>query len=56
MGTNLCVRVVIPEGFNGQRLQSLPCRAPEVWMNKGVYHALDIWSLGITVRRLTPYQ
>ncbi|ELR03244.1 hypothetical protein GMDG_01227 [Pseudogymnoascus destructans 20631-21] len=40
---------VNPEGFNGQRLQSLPCRAPEVWMNQGVHHASDIWSLGVTL-------
>ncbi|OBT86805.1 hypothetical protein VE02_03913 [Pseudogymnoascus sp. 03VT05] len=41
--------MVIPEGFNRQRLQSLPCRAPEVWMNQGVHHASVIWSLGVAL-------
>ncbi|OBT99172.1 hypothetical protein VE01_02621 [Pseudogymnoascus verrucosus] len=41
--------MVTPEGFNSQRLQSLPCRAPEVWKNQGVSHASDIWSLGVTL-------
>ena len=49
------MHLVIPEGFNKQRLQSLPCRAPEVWMNQGAYHDSDIWSLGITVRFSTLY-
>jgi serine/threonine protein kinase len=42
-------KIVIKEGFNRQRLQSLPCRAPEVWQGKGCFHSSDVWSVGVTV-------
>ena len=29
------------------RLQSLECRAPEVWRGLGVWHSSDVWSFGI---------
>ncbi len=40
---------VIKEGYNKQRLQCLPCRAPEVWQGLGCFHASDVWSVGVTV-------
>lgn len=40
---------MIKEGFNNQRLQSLPCRTPEVWQGIGCFHSSDVWSVGVTV-------
>ncbi|KAF1963553.1 kinase-like protein [Byssothecium circinans] len=46
---------LVTDGFAKQRLQSLPCRAPEVWQGLGCRHSSDIWSLGVTlVHRLSP--
>lgn len=39
----------IKDGSAIQRLQSLPCRAPEVWQGLPCRHASDIWSFGVTV-------
>jgi serine/threonine protein kinase len=41
--------VVIKEGYSSQRLQCLPCRAPEVWQGIGCFHSSDVWSVGVTV-------
>jgi len=43
--------VVLQEGFNKIRIQSLPTRAPEVWRGLGCWHSSDVWSLGVTVSR-----
>jgi len=45
--------IVISEGST-QRVQSLPCRAPEVWRGLGCQHCSDVWSLGVTVSCLIP--
>jgi serine/threonine protein kinase len=37
------------EGYNKIRIQSLECRAPEVWQGLGCFHASDIWSVGVTL-------
>lgn len=37
------------DGSMAQRVQSLPCRAPEVWQGHPCCHASDIWSLGVTL-------
>lgn len=42
---------MIREGFNKYRIQSLECRAPEVWRGLGCWPSSDIWSLGVTVCR-----
>lgn len=45
---------LISEGST-QRVQSLPCRAPEVWRGLGCQHCSDVWSLGVTLaHRLFP--
>ena len=41
------------EGFNKYRIQSIECRAPEVWRGLGCWPSSDIWSLGVTVCRHT---
>lgn len=41
--------VVLLEGYNKIRVQSLPARAPEVWRGLGCWHSSDVWSLGVTV-------
>lgn len=41
--------VVLDEGFDEWRLQSLQTRAPEVWKGLGCLYASDVWSLGVTV-------
>lgn len=41
--------MLIREGYDRKRLQSLPSRAPEVWQGLGVCHASDIWSLGVAL-------
>ncbi|KAL8900180.1 MAG: hypothetical protein Q9207_005816 [Kuettlingeria erythrocarpa] len=38
---------MLTEGFDAQ-IQSLECRAPEVWRGLGVWHSSDVWSLGVT--------
>lgn len=40
---------MITDGSTKQRLQSLPCRAPEVWQGLGCRHSSDVWSFGVTV-------
>ncbi len=37
------------EGFDRYRIQSIECRAPEVWRGLGCWPSSDIWSLGVTV-------
>jgi serine/threonine protein kinase len=54
-GLDSSLYLVLREGVKQKRLQSLPCRAPEVWMGLGVHHASDVWSLGITVRSNMSY-
>ena len=44
--------LVMREGYDEERIQSLPYRAPEVWRGLGCWHSSDIWSLGVTVRIL----
>ncbi|RAK99855.1 kinase-like protein [Aspergillus ibericus CBS 121593] len=39
--------MVLRDGFNEQRLQSLPSRAPEVWQGHGCFHSSDVWSVGV---------
>ncbi|KAF2848285.1 NAD(P)-binding protein [Plenodomus tracheiphilus IPT5] len=39
----------IKDSSTTQRIQSLPCRAPEVWQGLPCRHASDIWSLGVTL-------
>ncbi|KAF2126202.1 kinase-like protein [Dothidotthia symphoricarpi CBS 119687] len=39
----------IKDGSSTQRLQSLPCRAPEVWQGLACRHSSDVWSLGATL-------
>ncbi len=39
---------VLTEGLDAQ-IQSLECRAPEVWRGLGVWPSSDVWSLGVTV-------
>ncbi|KAJ8126888.1 hypothetical protein O1611_g6754 [Lasiodiplodia mahajangana] len=41
--------MLVPEGPRPRRLQSLPCRAPEVWRGLGVFHSSDVWSVGVTL-------
>ncbi|ELQ32385.1 hypothetical protein M0657_009907 [Pyricularia oryzae] len=41
--------VMMDEGYTKHRLQSLPCRAPEVWKGQGVSHASEVWSVGVTL-------
>ncbi|KAI0403889.1 kinase-like domain-containing protein [Xylaria palmicola] len=41
--------MLVPEGPRKRRLQSLPCRAPEVWRGQGVFYSSDIWSVGVTL-------
>lgn len=36
-------------GFNNYRIQSINCRAPELWRGLGCWPSSDIWSLGVTV-------
>ena len=43
------ILLVVMEGYDEVRAQSLPCRAPEVWRGLGCFHASDVWSLGVTV-------
>lgn len=45
----ILIWIVINEGYNKQRVQSLPCRAPEVWQGISCFHASDVWSGGVTV-------
>ncbi|KAF2253495.1 kinase-like protein [Trematosphaeria pertusa] len=42
---------LITDGSTKQRLQSLPCRAPEVWQGLGCRHSSDVWSFGVTLAR-----
>ncbi|KAF2278162.1 kinase-like protein [Westerdykella ornata] len=45
---------LVSEGST-QCVQSLPCRAPEVWQGLGCQHRSDVWSLGVTlVHSLSP--
>lgn len=37
------------DGYDVMRLQSLECRAPEVWRGLGVWHSSDVWSFGVTL-------
>lgn len=46
---------VMDEGYTKHRLQSLPCRAPEVWKGQGVSHASEVWSVGVTVSYESSY-
>ncbi|KAF1848207.1 kinase-like protein [Cucurbitaria berberidis CBS 394.84] len=39
----------IKDGSATQRLQSLPCRAPEVWRGLPCQHSSDVWSFGATL-------
>ncbi|PWY87908.1 kinase-like protein [Aspergillus sclerotioniger CBS 115572] len=39
--------MVMQDGFDEQRLQSLPSRAPEVWQGHGCFHSSDVWSVGV---------
>ncbi len=40
---------VMHSGFRKYRLQSIECRAPEVWRGLGCWPSSDVWSLGVTV-------
>jgi hypothetical protein len=42
--------IAIKDGSSTERLQCLPCRAPEVWQGYSCRHASDVWSLAVTVR------
>ncbi len=46
------LRQAFAEGVakNNPNIQTLETRAPEVWKGLGVWHASDIWSLGVSVR------
>lgn len=44
--------VVLQEGYDKIRVQSLSTRAPEVWRGLGCWHSSDVWSLGVTVSRI----
>ncbi|KAF2753564.1 kinase-like protein [Pseudovirgaria hyperparasitica] len=39
----------IRAGVAQQRLQSLPCRAPEIWRGHPCQHSSDVWSVGATL-------
>ncbi len=43
--------IVLLEGHDKSRVQSLPTRGPEVWRDLGCRHSSDVWSLGVTVGR-----
>lgn len=49
----ILILVVLQEGYDKIRVQSLPTRAPEVWRGLGCWHSSDVWSLGVTVSRIT---
>lgn len=51
-GTML-ILAVLQEGYDKIRVQSLPTRAPEVWRGLGCWHSSDVWSVGVTVSRIT---
>ena len=46
---DVLINVVLREGYDKIRVQSLPTRAPEVWRGLGCWHSSDVWSLGVTV-------
>lgn len=43
----------IKDGSARIRVQSLPCRAPEIWRGLPCQHGSDVWSLGATVSHCT---
>jgi hypothetical protein len=43
---DVLINVVLREGYDKIRVQSLPTRAPEVWRGLGCWHSSDLWSLG----------
>lgn len=47
----MLIVLVLREGYDKIRVQSLPTRAPEVWRGLGCWHSSDVWSLGVTVSR-----
>ena len=49
----MLIVAVVPEGYDKIRVQSLQTRAPEVWRGLGCWHSSDVWSLGVTVSRVT---
>ncbi|CAA9956983.1 CMGC/DYRK protein kinase [Pyrenophora teres f. maculata] len=40
---------LIRDGSVTERIQCLPCRAPEVWQGHACRHASDVWSIGVTL-------
>ena len=55
LAVGLLMIQVLLEGFDSIHVQSLECRAPEVWRGLGCWHASNVWSVGITVSRSTLY-
>jgi hypothetical protein len=43
--------IVLQEGYDKIRVQSLPTRGPEVWRGLGCWYSSDVWSFGVTVGR-----
>ncbi len=51
----MLLAVVLLEGYDLIRLQSLPTRAPEVWRGFGCWQSSDVWSVGVTVSHIPPW-
>ena len=51
----MLIRVVLKEGYDIIRVQSLPTRAPEVWRGLGCWPSSDVWSVGVTVSYIPSY-